>query len=476
MRKHYPFLVLSAILLFVSFPGRSQGSADYGSGLKIGINEDKSKYIRFIFWNQIWARYIENNPGTLVNGVSEDKTFDIGGRRLRFLAIAQISPRYMILTHVGINNQTFLNGGGSGTSGTGGYGQGKKPQLFFHDAWNEYAIIPEINPETKAKNNYSLSLGAGLHYMHGLSRMTSASTLNFLMIDAPIFNWPLIENTDQFGRQYGLFVKGYAGKLRYQMHVNKPFATTLAADTARFVAAFNETREVAVENNGNSKAGFGGYFEYNFLEKESALLPFRTGTYIGTKRILNLGAGFYSQADATQSKDAAGKLKKHAINLFAADVFADLPFGDKEKNMAVTAYSVLYAYDFGPNYIRNIGIMNEGLPNTDLPSSARVFEGGGNARAMMGTGTIWYTQAGLLLPKTISKKMRIQPIASLALKKFEALKESGSYFDIGANFFLDGHHSKFTLQYSSRPTYEIATRMRSSERKGELMLQFQIFL
>lgn len=476
MRKNYPSLIFAATLLLLSLTGRSQGSADYGSGLKIGINEDKSKYIRFIFWNQIWARYIQNNPGTLVNGVAEDNTMDIGGRRLRFLAIAQISPRYMILTHVGINNQTFLNGGGSGTTGTGGYGQGKKPQLFFHDAWNEYAVIPEVNPETKAKNNFNLSLGAGLHYMHGLSRMTSASTLNFLMIDAPIFNWPLIENSDQFGRQYGLFAKGFAGKLRYQVHVNKPFATTLAADTARLIPAFNEVREVAVENNGNSKAGYGGYFEYNFLDKESGLLPFRTGTYIGTKRVFNVGAGFYSQAEGTQSRDAQGTLKKHSINLFAADVFADLPFGDKEKNMAITAYSVFYNYNFGPNYMRYVGIMNEGTANAAVPSASRALEGAGNSRAMMGTGNIWYTQAGLLLPKSISKKMRIQPIASFAWKKFEALKDAGSYYDIGANFFLDGHHSKFTLQYSSRPTYSPVTRTLNTERKGELMLQFQIFL
>jgi hypothetical protein len=24
---------------------------------------------------------------------------------------------------------------------TGGYGAGKKPGLFFHDAWNEYAVV-----------------------------------------------------------------------------------------------------------------------------------------------------------------------------------------------------------------------------------------------------------------------------------------------------------------------------------------------
>jgi hypothetical protein len=60
----------------------------------------------------------------------------------------------MILAHFGINNQTFINGGGSGTSGTGGYGNGKKP-AFFHDAWNEYAVIL---PGEAGK--FSLSLGA----------------------------------------------------------------------------------------------------------------------------------------------------------------------------------------------------------------------------------------------------------------------------------------------------------------------------
>jgi hypothetical protein len=33
---------------------------------------------------------------------------------------------------------------------------------------------------------FSFTLGAGLHYYMGLSRLTMASTLNFLTIDAPI--------------------------------------------------------------------------------------------------------------------------------------------------------------------------------------------------------------------------------------------------------------------------------------------------
>jgi hypothetical protein len=67
----------------------------------------------------------------------------------------------MILTHFGINNQTFTNGG-AGTSGTGGYGAGKKPGLFFHDAWNEYVVLPE-----KIKNSVC-HLALDYYYM-GLS-------------------------------------------------------------------------------------------------------------------------------------------------------------------------------------------------------------------------------------------------------------------------------------------------------------------
>lgn len=173
--------------------------------LTLNLSNDGSKYIRFLVWNQMWARATENNPGTLdASGNPQSHSTDIGVRRARFLAYAQVSPRFMILTHWGINNQTFTNGGVPGGGLTGNPGNvpvlvntetgigsasgmsAKKPQLFFHDIWTEFKVTDE------------LYAGMGLHYWNGISRMTSQSTLNFLTIDAPIFNWPLIELTDQF--------------------------------------------------------------------------------------------------------------------------------------------------------------------------------------------------------------------------------------------------------------------------------------
>jgi len=191
-------------MLLVSLLGsplRGQGSDTYGSGLKFNFNEDGSKYIRVVLWNQIWMRSIQNNPGTLIAGAPSQTTWDLGARRIRGMAYAQWSPRYLVLAHVGINNQSVFQGGAAGSSGTGGYGVGKKPGIFYHDVWNEFAVLPALDPTSKQPKDFSLYVGAGLHYWNGISRMTSASTLNFMAIDAPVINWPMVDVSDQFVRQ-----------------------------------------------------------------------------------------------------------------------------------------------------------------------------------------------------------------------------------------------------------------------------------
>jgi hypothetical protein len=449
--------------LFFSILLSAQGSLDYGGGLKFNINPEGSKYMRFIVWNQIWLRSTELNPGTNIGDESVDNFQDAGLRRLRVLAYAQISPRYMILTHIGINNQTFINGGAAGTAGTGGYGAGKKPGLFFHDAWNEYAVV--LPQESKP---FSLSIGAGLHYYMGLSRMTMSSTLNYLTVDAPIFNWPLIENSDQFARQMGLFAKGKYDRFEYRFSLNKPFATNQTP-----VNVTSELNARAVDNNNSAQWSKAGYVEYQFLDKESNFLPFKVGSYLGTKKMFNIGTGFYTSPSGTQTS-VNGVKKEHPINLLSGDVFLDMPVGAKEKKMAITAYSVFYDYDFGPNYLRNVGIMNEGITQPNYTGSP-ALAGPGNLQSLIGSGNIWYTQAGILLPnKNAKPKVRIQPFGAYTYKNFDALDKSSNQFDIGANFFLDGHHAKITTQYSTRPVYTNPSAIDSN--KGELIVQLQIYL
>lgn len=425
-----------------SLPAFSQGSADYSGGLKVKLNEDGSKYFRLLTWHQVWTRYNQNNTGSTRLGQDESSTVDFGLRRSRFLMYAQLNKRFLIVTHFGINNQNAISGGYLGTDG-------KKPQLYMHDAWVDFSVFEKY-----------LNVGFGLHYWNGISRMTNASTLNFLTYDAPIFNWATIEATDQFARNIGLFAKGKIGKVDYRVAVNDPFSTNTGQAIAQDVANYNP---------GNNKKIFAGYVMYQFLDQESNLLPYMVGTYVGTKKVFNIGAGFHQNSEGMwYTTGANSDTTTSDIFLFAVDAFLDLPLNEDRKD-AITAYAAFYSNDFGPNNVRNIGILNP----ADGGGALR-----GNAFPVLGTGQIIYGQLGYLLPE-FSEAVRVQPYVAYSNANFEGLmntsgdKQAVNVFDAGANFFLEGHHAKFTLNYRSRPDF---TNIDNIERRSEVTLQAMVFL
>ena len=78
-------LTLFVGLLLSSMAGFAQGSSEYGSGLKFNLNEDGSKYMRMIAWNQVWFRPTQMNPGTMINSEPASSSSDMGLRRLRYM-------------------------------------------------------------------------------------------------------------------------------------------------------------------------------------------------------------------------------------------------------------------------------------------------------------------------------------------------------------------------------------------------------
>lgn len=427
--------LLAAVSLY------SQGSSEYNGGLKLKLNEDGSKYVRFITWHQVWLRYNQNNTGSTRLGEAQESTTDFGLRRSRFLMYAQLNSRFLILTHFGINNQNAVSGGYLGLDG-------KKPQLFMHDAWAEYTVVPKY-----------LSIGAGLHYWNGISRLSNASTLNFLAYDAPIQNWSTIEATDQFARNLGMYAKGKIGKLDYRVSVNDPFSTNTSGAIAVDRANYNPS---------NNKKMWAGYFSWQFWDQESNLLPYAVGTYVGTKKVFNIGAGFQYNSDAMWYANTAGDTLKSDLAIFAVDAFLDIPL-NKEKKSAITAYAVYYNFNFGPNNVRNIGILNPATGGGSLR---------GNAYPVLGTGSNIYAQLGYLLPE-YSTKWRLQPYAAYSFSDFEGVKDSNgnkvavNVLDAGANLFLEGHHSKLTLNYRLRPDF---TNPDALQNRNEITLQAMIYL
>ncbi|UEQ74525.1 porin [Chryseobacterium arthrosphaerae] len=428
--------------------------------LKIKLNSKGDQWIKLGISSQIWLRSIENNPGTSVNGVPQEQTYDAGIRRMRLIIQSQVTPFYSVFLQMGINNQNFISGGGSGT---GNNGAGKKAPFFFHDAYNELAIIPRNNFQTGKPNKNNLYLGAGLHSWNGVSRLTNASTTKMLAGDIPIFNFPSIEIADQFSRQLGVFVHGEFDRLNYRFSVNKPFATNIKPAVGG----------PAVDNNQSGKLSYSGYAFYQFFGKETTVTSFLPGNILAARKVLNIGTGFYTSKDATQTQPSENVFESHPANIFGADVYSEIPLGNKNKEMGLTLYSVYYNYNYGPNYLRMSGLLNPGAPDPSF-TGQRALEGAGNNRVLMGTGNIWFSQVGFVIPK-FSTILKIQPFFNYALKNMKALNQSGSYYDIGTNFYLYGQNARIVVQYSSRPLYDIADKT-VFDRKGEFLLSLQIVL
>ena len=390
-------------------------------------------YLRLITWHQVWGRVMQLNPGTTIQGTPEEVAADIGLRRSRFVALGKVGD-VQVVTHFGINNQTFNNQ--------------RKPQLFMHDVWGSYTF------------GRALTLGSGLHYFNGVSRMTNASTLNFLAVDAPILNWPTIEATDQFARRLGFFAKGKLAMIDYRVAIDRPF-------TSGFDASADPTPGAApIFNQRANSFAYSGYFNAQLFDEESNLLPYTVGTYLGTKRVLNIGLGAHYQPDGMASADTSGDLQTHDILAIGADVFADLPMG---KGSALTAYLVYYHYDFGPDFVRNIGIMNIGAGGTS-------FAGGGNKYPVMGTGNHVYTQLGYLLPGDL-RGTKLQPYATTQVSMMDALDDPMVVVEGGLNWYVSGQNFKLTPHYRNRPIFEQSGDQTSaSGRASELILQMAVML
>jgi hypothetical protein len=418
-----------------------QGYPNYDIGLKVKLSEDGSRYIRFINWHQVWVKYNQNNDGSTLAGKSIEQGVDMGLRRSRFLTYAQLNNRFLILTHFGIDNQNTFSGGAP-TLGA------KKPQLFLHDAYVEYTVFKDY-----------LNIGAGLHYWNGISRIANASTLNFMTQDAPIFNWANIDKSDQFGRFMGIYAKGKIKKLDYRLAVNDPFQANDAKSITTNVSDYNPYA---------TSWNTAGYINYQFWDQENNLLPYMVGTYLGSKKVFNIGFGFQHQKDAMWYRNTDGDTLNQDQTLLAGDVFLDVPLNKSRKD-ALTVYAGYFNYNFGKNYVRSIGVMN----SADGGGALR-----GNAVPTIGTGQILYGQIGYLLPE-FSDNMRLQTYAAYAHSRFEGLRNATNEIvpvntlDVGVNMFMAGHHSKITLNYRARPDF---TNIESLTYKNEWTLQFMVYL
>ncbi|TCK69397.1 short chain amide porin [Winogradskyella wandonensis] len=393
----------------------SQGAPDYTGGMKVKLNEEGTKYFRIISWAQFWAQHNSDRPLDVNGNEQSDLNFSI--RRARVLMYAQLNKKFMILTHFGLNS---LNGDNLSPTG-----KGESSQLFFHDVWGEYSL---------SKNH---AIGGGLHYWNGISRANNQSTLNIMMLDNTRQAWATIGLSDQFARHMGVYVKGKFDKLQYRVSINDAVTNNLQASASPVngAAIYSGRRLLGSKDAGRTYAG---YFDYNFLDQESNFLPYKVGTYLGTKKVFNVGAGFFLHPKGSVSLDNNSNIEGEDVSIFAVDAFYDAPIG--ENGAAITAYGLAQFNDYGNNF-----------------TLGQTYE----------TGTMLHAHLGYVIPSSNSTKF--QPYAHFTTRSIDALDDNANQFGIGANAYFSGHHSKLTLEYQN-------TKYANNDAVGTITLQAMIYL
>lgn len=235
-------------LLASDRPARSQ--------VILRVNEDV--HIRFGLLLQAWADW---QQGAISEGFSQNLFL----RRARFMMEGQIAKDVSFLL---VTDSPNL-GKAPKTPGSG---------LVLVDAMGEWKIRDEFR------------LVAGLMLMP-FCRNTQQGAGGLLSLDYGTYTFLWVVPTQSpYGRDLGFMAKGYLADQRLEYRVG-------VYQGARQPGSRNPLRST-------------GRLQYNFLETE--IVTFYPGTYLGTKKVLAIGAGYDTQQD---------------YRALSADVFVDYPVG-----------------------------------------------------------------------------------------------------------------------------------------------------
>jgi len=409
--------------------------------LKFNLNKDGEHYIKLTFLNQTWIRYTQNNPGSTFHGFDVDDMFDIGLRRTRLQLFGKVSDKVFLYTQFGQNNLS--------------YNIERKQGIYFLDALGEVELKKDV-----------FSLGTGLTGWGGHSRYSSPAVGSILSLDAPIFMQSTNDVTDQFLRKYSIYAKGKFDNLDYRVALSKPMS----------VQTSNNASNVVSENSNFSwepaNLQYHGYFMYQFMDKESNLTPYNVGTYLGTKSVFNIGAGFVYQKNAVWHRIETDTIRTN-LELFSIDLFYDSPL-NQETGTAITAYAVFSSTNFGKNYIRRIGVMNT---TNDLNIANRTYNDTGNSFPMIGTGNSLYAQIGYLFGRNLLEDFgTLQIYSAIQYSDYEKLNDKMIVYDFGVNWLINGNASKISMNYQLRPIFREDSNgeIKTNENKGMFVIQYQI--
>lgn len=431
----------AAVLLFLFFlKSVAIQAQEKKSPFVVNLSEDGKKYIKFGANLQIWGRYTELNPNSKIGDNVVSQSTDVLIRRLRLQASGMLTDNVFFHIQLGQNNINFTQNSGPSNA-----------PLSLLDAIGEYRFNEKFN------------LGGGLTaWGAGTTRYSANSSSSQMTLDAPIYQQNINISSTFGNRNLSIYAKGMFDKLSYRVAITNPYRNA--------TSTLNLNSTISTHT---PKAQYSGMLTYAFADKESNNEPYNKGTYLGTKKIFNIAAGYLTQSKSmwrVDPNDATATLYED-MNILGLDIFYDKPLS--AKGDALTVYAAYNNCNFGKNYIRSISTPNPAVADGSL------INGSGNGFIGVGTGNIYYSQVGYLFAKAkdANVKGRIQAYAAGQIADLEALNSPMSMYELGANYYLTGSLGpKLSLGYQSRAIFDKTADIKysQSDRKDMFVLQFQV--
>jgi hypothetical protein len=406
-------------------------------GWTVYLGTDSSVSIRTIGLVQLQARFLQLNPGSKsIDGTTKTTTTDLSITRVcigSLLTYKRLTMFYLL----GDNGNSVSNG--------------KLGNFYTYEVYSHYALIPKY-----------LSLGMGQTLYNGISRMSSLSISQIITVESCALAIPTAGKSDNIGRQFQIFAIGKIAKFDYRMALVRPMlqvgAGTQNLPDLVALKPINTSYDFP-----SDRFGAEGYVCKQFFEEESNLLSSRSFSYLGSKKIFNIGAGFEYQPKASAYLNENRDTIFNNTLTFSADCYADIPLSS---GSVFTAYGAFYKYNYGKNYLKIGGTMNY-FTGGDSP------QGAGNNEYNIGTGNAVFFQAAYLFAKSITKENhRLQVYTYLYYKDFEALNEKSWQPGCGINYYILGQNAKIGIQYYRRNVY--GNDLKISSTKNNILLQWQV--
>ena len=404
----------------------------------VNISKDGSQYIKFGMNLQVWGRYAELNEGSKIGTNEVSDTYDIVIRRLRLQAMGMLTENIFFHLQLGQNNINFTQNNGPSNA-----------PLSIMDALGEYHFSKKLH------------IGGGLTaWGAGTTRYSANSSSSHLTLDTPMYQ-QFTNISSTFGnRNLSIYAKGDLGKFNYRAAITNPYRNT--------TDNLGTNSSVSTQT---PRAQYAGILTYSFYDKESLEDAYHKGTYLGTKKILNIALGYMTQAKSMWHLTPDATIAYDDMRILGFDVFYDSPINSK--GAAITAYAAFNNNNYGKNYIQSVNTPNPAIGDNSL------INGSGAGFIGVGTGNIYYAQLGYLFGKSDneSRKGRFQPYAATQIADLEALDTPMAMYELGVNYYTTGTLGpKFSLNYQNRAVYDksLTGAYKQSDRLGMVVLQCQV--